>query len=198
MSDIAYYRTHYAEYHDKTFHIDPAVFLSGFVKYLRPGDHVLDIGCGSGRDLSWLKQKGFLVTGFEASPGLADLARRHADCPVIEGDFEAFDFQPLSVDALLMSGSLVHLPHNRLVPVLANILKALKKSPDARVYLSLKEGEGVFNHTHHRTYYLWQDQDIRSIIDGLGLGVLDVARSDSARGTGAVWLGYVLGRSLDH
>jgi len=37
MTDTDYYRTHYAEYHDKTFRIDPAIFLSGFVKHLRPG-----------------------------------------------------------------------------------------------------------------------------------------------------------------
>ncbi|RJP36839.1 MAG: class I SAM-dependent methyltransferase [Desulfobacteraceae bacterium] len=197
MTDTDYYRTHYAEYHDKTFRIDPAIFLSGFVKHLRPGAHLIDIGCGSGRDLRWLKEKGFLVTGFDASAGMADLARRHARCPVIEGDLETFDFKTLVVDAVLMSGSLVHLPHNRLAPALANILKALRKGPDARVYLSLKEGKGVFNHTHHRAYYLWQDQEIRSIIAGLGLRVLDVARSDSARGTGAIWLGCILAWEMD-
>lgn len=197
MSDSDYYRIRYAEYHDKTFYIDPAIFLSGFVKRLRPGAHVLDIGCGSGRDLCWLKQKGFTLTGFEASPGLADLARRHADCPVIEGDFETFDFQTLGVDAVLMSGSLVHLPHHRLAPTLERILHALKPDPGALVYLSLKEGQGVFNHSRNRTYYLWQDPDIRSLCTGLGLEVLELKRSDSARGTGAVWLGYVLARDLD-
>ena len=39
---------------------------------------VLDIGCGSGRDLKWLRERGFSVTGFERSKGLAALARRHA------------------------------------------------------------------------------------------------------------------------
>ncbi len=197
MIMLDYYSTHYAEYHDKTFHIDPAEFLSSFASRLRPGAHVLDIGCGSGRDLHWLKQKGFKVTGFEASPGLTDLARRHACCPVIEGDFETFNFQTLSADAILMSGSLVHLPHHRLAPTLARILKALKKGPDALVYLSLKEGEGVLHHTHDRTYFFWQDKDIRSVCASLGLKVLDVKRSESARGTDAIWLGYVLAWELD-
>lgn len=192
MTDIPYYAEHYAEYHAKTFHIDPAGFLSGFVKRLRPGAHILDIGCGSGRDLCWLGQQGFAVTGFDASSGLVGLARRHAGCPVIEGDFETFDFQALSVDAVLMSGSLVHLPHHRLAPTLERILHALKPDPGVLVYLSLKEGQGAFNHTRNRTYYLWQDSDIRSLCTGLGLEVLELRRSDSVRGTGAVWLGYVL------
>ncbi|RJP38482.1 MAG: class I SAM-dependent methyltransferase [Desulfobacteraceae bacterium] len=194
MTAIDYYRTHWAQYHDKTINIDPAGFLSGFVRHLRHGDHVLDVGCGSGRDLLWLKQRGFSVTGFDASPGLAELARRHAGCLVIEGDFETFDFQALSVDAVLMSGSLVHLPHDRLAPALSNIVNALRKTPEARVYLSLKEGEGLSRHTHNRIYYLWQDQDIRSIFADLGLTVLETSRSESARGTGEIWLGYILAR----
>lgn len=194
MTDLSYYRTHWAEYHAKTINIDPAGFLSGFVRQLRPGSHVLDVGCGSGRDLLWLKQQGFSVTGFDGSTGLAELARRHAGCLVIEGDFETFDFQFLSVDAILMSGSLVHLPHDRLESVLTNILNALRKTTEARVYLSLKEGEGFLRHTHNRTYYLWQDQAIRSILANLGLTVLKTSRSESARGTGEIWLGYILAR----
>jgi SAM-dependent methyltransferase len=140
----------------------------------------------------WLKQQGLSVTGFDASPGLAELARRHAGCIVIEGDFETFDFQSLNVDAILMSGSLVHLPHDRLASALSNILNTLKKIPEARVYLSLKEGEGFLRHTHNRIYYLWRDQDIRSIFADLELTVLETSHSESARGTGEIWLGYIV------
>jgi hypothetical protein len=93
-----------------------------------------------------------------------------------------------------MSGSLIHLPHDRLAPALSNIVNALRKTPEARVYLSLKEGEGLSRHTHNRIYYLWQDQDIRSIFADLGLTVLETSRSESARGTGEIWLGYILAR----
>jgi len=34
-----------------------------------------ELGCGSGRDLLWLKNRGFHVIGFERSPGLAELCR---------------------------------------------------------------------------------------------------------------------------
>lgn len=194
---LKYYQNRWAEYHEKIIHIDSAGFLSGFVRRLRPGAHVLDVGCGSGRDLLWLKQQGFAVTGFDASPGLAELARRHAGCIVVEGDFEIFDFKTLSVDAVLMSGSLVHLSHDRLAPALKNILNALKKIPDTRVYLSLKEGEGFSRHTHNRTYYLWRDQDVRSVISDLGLTVLETSRLESARGNGEIWLGYILSWEMD-
>ena len=120
-----YYHHHARTYSDETVAIDPAPFLSGFIRQLSPGDHVLDVGCGSGRDLLWMQHKGLVVTGFERSPGLAGLARQHAGCRVIEGDFTTYDFAPLAIDAILMTGALVHVPHDHLPGVLKNILRAL-------------------------------------------------------------------------
>ncbi|WP_394713443.1 class I SAM-dependent methyltransferase [Desulfogranum marinum] len=62
------------------------------------------MGCGSGRDLLWLAERVFKVTRFEQSAGLASLARKHAGCPVIEGDFCDFDFSSLVFDALVLVG----------------------------------------------------------------------------------------------
>lgn len=194
-----YYTTNYRDYHEKTFSIDPAPFLAPFAETLPPGAHILDIGCGSGRDLLWLKKKGFAVTGFERSPGLAVLARQNAGCTVIEGDFETFDFAALSADALLASGSLVHLPHDRLPAVLVNILKALKPEPQstsgrppALAYISLKQGTGTRTDAQGRTFYLWQDSELRKIFARPGLAVRSFARSESAVGSGEIWLGYIL------
>jgi len=120
-----YYQTHYQEYFDRTVAVDSAGFLKPFTQMLRPGASVLDIGCGSGRDLLWLTEQGFSATGFERSAGLAALARRHSGCDVIEGDFEAFDFSLLSFDAIMASGAFVHFPHYRLSSLLRHIRQAL-------------------------------------------------------------------------
>ncbi|MBW1940925.1 MAG: methyltransferase domain-containing protein [Deltaproteobacteria bacterium] len=117
-----YYQTHYREYHQRTFSIDPSSYLEPFAGRLAPRCRILDIGCGSGRDLLWLKGKGFEVSGFESSPGLAGIARKMTECTVIEGDFELYDFSGLSTDAILASGSLVHLPHHRLSQVIQRII----------------------------------------------------------------------------
>ena len=67
-------------------------FLEPMISYLPPEGVVWDVGCGSGRDLRWLKQRGFRVVGLERSPGLARRAAAHAGCRVIQEDFGAFDF----------------------------------------------------------------------------------------------------------
>jgi len=123
MSD--YYQQNYRKYHEKTFFVDPSSFLTPFSESLKPGSTILDIGCGSGRDLLWFKQHGFEVVGFERSPGLADLARKNVGCEVIEGDFEIYDFSQLSVDAIMLVGALVHLPHSKVPEILNSISRAL-------------------------------------------------------------------------
>ena len=188
-----YYCRHYRTYRDETVAIDPAPFLGIFARHLSPGDSVLDVGCGSGRDLLWLQQKGLVVTGFERSPGLAGLARKHAGCRVVEGDFHTHDFAPLAVDAILMTGALVHVPHDRLPGVLGNILRALNPaSPRRIVYLSLKEGEGSATDNRGRTFYFWQETDLVDLLSSLGMEPLDFKRSLSADGTGQPWLGFVM------
>jgi SAM-dependent methyltransferase len=75
------------------------------VEHLTPGSKVLDAGCGSGRDMLWLTERGFNCTGLERSPELAALAREHSGLPVIEADFETFDFSRMNMDAVLLIGA---------------------------------------------------------------------------------------------
>ena len=87
-----YYNENHKEYFDRTFSLDPSSFLAPLAERLSNGAMVLDVGCGSGRDLLWFKKKGFEVIGFEGSAGLAELAREHSGVEVIEGDFDTYDF----------------------------------------------------------------------------------------------------------
>lgn len=63
-----YYHINPQTYHQNTFSIDPAPFLTPLADRLPAGSLVLDVGCGSGRDLCWMKSKGFRVMGLERSP----------------------------------------------------------------------------------------------------------------------------------
>ena len=72
-----YYQENYKAYHEKTFSIDPSSFLEPLARRLPPEAFILDVGCGSGRDLMWMAKRGFEVIGFERSPGLAELAREN-------------------------------------------------------------------------------------------------------------------------
>jgi len=185
-----YYSTHADEYHRATFSIDPAPFLAPLAAKLAPHASVLDIGCGSGRDLNWFKLRGFKVTGLERSPGLARYAREIVQSPVLEVDFEHFDFSTLSVDAILSVGGLVHVPQARVPALLQRFLAALR--PRGLVLLTLKQGSGSRRDSQGREFFLWSEPELRAVLRGLGLAELDTFRNFSRLGTGEVWLGYVL------
>jgi SAM-dependent methyltransferase len=188
MSD--YYQKKFKEYHKKTFNIDPSSFLLPLSEKLSPWASILDIGCGSGRDLLWFRHRGFKVFGFERSPGLADLARENVGCEIIEGDFETYDFSRLSVDAILLVGALVHLPHSKVPEVLNSINRALRD--DGNILLSLKKGGGNTSDSHGRVFYFWKDGELRDLFKDLGLDVIDYFQQSSKIGTDEVWIGYVL------
>ena len=190
VADNDYYESNHEAYFEKTVQIDPTPFLKPFADRLPGGATILDVGCGSGRDMLWLKNKGFAVTGFERSPGLAGLAEERAGCRVIKGDFTEFDFSRLAFDALLLCGSLVHLPPEQLPVVLDNLLKAL--NTPGWIFLSLKAGRGQKVDRWNRIFYLWQTEALEEILAKSRLQVLDFFRSMSAAGTGEPWLGYVL------
>jgi len=183
-----YYQQNHIRYYEQTVSIDPGSFLSPLAGCLKPGSTVLDVGCGSGRDLRWFRERGFAPTGFERSRGLAALARKHSECPVLEGDYEWFDFSETAADALVLVGALVHVPHIPFESVFRNILRALK--PGGHVLITLKEGRTESEEVGSRSFYLWQDEDSGEIFSKLGLEVIDFSRQTSKIRETDVWLGY--------
>jgi SAM-dependent methyltransferase len=187
---LDYYEASHQKYNEQTVSIDPASFLSPLVDYLSAGDTVLDVGCGSGRDMKWFRDRGFCPTGFERSAGLAALAREHSGCPVIEGDFETYDFSGMAVDAVVLVGALVHVPHEDFQQVFSRILVALK--PEGHVILTMKEGVQDTEASKHRIFYRWLDQYLRKIFRQLNLNGVHFSRQVSKIRETDVWLGYVL------
>ncbi len=185
-----YYEINAEAYHASTVRIDPASFLTPLARRLTPGAAILDLGCGSGRDMRWFEERGFRVTGMERSASLAGMARNHCKCPVIEADFETYDFSSMCFDALVLIGAMVHIPQNRFRHILENMLQALVSG--GYVLITLKEGQHLTETSFPRVFYLWQDSDLRTIFRDLGLKVVDFSRSVSKVRDSDIWLGYVL------
>jgi SAM-dependent methyltransferase len=188
MSD--YYQLQFEAYHDRTFSLDPSSFLNFLTIHLQTGSTVIDVGCGSGRDILWLKQRGYDVIGLERSRGLVQLAREHTACRIIEADFETFNFNNLSADAVLLIGALVHLPHPKLPDVFESICLAVRKS--GYLLITLKRGQGTVTDSDGRRFYLWQDEDLRRVFHALDLSIIDRFVQPSLINAEDTWLGYLL------
>ena len=185
-----FYRENHREYFERTFNIDPSTFLSHLTARLSPGAYILDVGCGSGRDLLWLKNRGFSVMGFERSPELAELARKSAGCEVLEGDFTSYDFSSIRADAVIIIGALVHIPQAGFAAVLRNIAAALKEN--GMMLITAKEGTSAAEGADGRVFYLFRNEELEIIFTLLGFRIHDFSRDLSKTGTGETWLRYLL------
>ena len=185
-----FYEKNHQQYFNSTVGIDPSAFLNPLAKLLKPQAAILDIGCGSGRDLLWFAERGFKPTGFEQSPKLARLAREHSNCPVIEGDFCNYNFSSLQFYALVFVGSLVHLPKETLPIILQSTCQALVSN--GLMLITMKEGHGSSFADDGRVFTLWTREELEKIFTENNLHILDFSRQISKLRSNDTWLGYVL------
>jgi len=77
-----------------------------------PGD-LIDVGCGDGRFLLAMQQRGWRVTGSETDPVAADLARRRTGATILEEPLEAMSLPEASYDLVSLLHVLEHVPDPR-------------------------------------------------------------------------------------
>ena len=75
------------------------------------GDHVADLGCGSGTFTAMLHNRGLNAVGVDISAGLVSLGRRlHPGVNLVQGDVEFLPFESSTLDGVLLSGIIHHFP----------------------------------------------------------------------------------------
>jgi SAM-dependent methyltransferase len=136
---IDYYNVHAKEYCDLTRDLDLRIFSAHFLAELPPAAHILDAGCGSGRDTKLFLDRGYRVTAIDASSELARLAAEYTNQPCEVLRFQEMEFRE-EFDGAWASASLLHLPKYDMYDVIPRFIRALK--PRGIFYLSFKEGEG--------------------------------------------------------
>jgi SAM-dependent methyltransferase len=128
-----------------TVPMDP--LYARFLPHIPAGGHILDAGCGSGRDTQAFLARGYRVTAFDASPTLAALAEHHTGRTV-----QVLRFQDLAwrreFDGIWACASLLHVPAAELPAALRRLVLALR--PGGTLYASFKYGRGEREHQGRR------------------------------------------------
>ena len=136
---LAYYAANAAAFFEATVDKPMEQAYRRFLPHLPPGGHILDAGCGSGRDSRHFMERGFRITAFDASAEMAALAGAYLQQPVHTMGFMEAPWQE-AFDALWASASLLHLPYGEIAPALRHLGGTLR--PGAPFYASFKYGDG--------------------------------------------------------
>ena len=137
---IRYYSHYAAAFVAGTLDACVSEALNRFVALLPECGHVLDWGCGSGRDSRLLSEMGFEVTSVDASPEIADEAMVATGTRVRVERFGELREEGV-YDGIWACASLLHVPPEGLSDVLACARAALRGG--GVLYCSFKLGNGA-------------------------------------------------------
>ena len=124
---------------------------------VRPGDRVLDIGCGTGTFATMLKQRypGVEVTGLDPDPKALARARRKAELANVsvrfdQGFADSLEYAAMSFDLVFSSFMFHHLEGSNRERTLREVRRVLK--PEGSFYLldfeASPSGHGLFKLFH--------------------------------------------------
>lgn len=128
-------------YTERVADLHPTEFAREFYHLMFPHAHILDLGCGSGRDAAIFVKDGYNVTGIDFSENMIIRAKENAPKGnFILMDIENIQFQNETFDGVWSSASLLHVPKGKILDVLKSVWKVLK--PYGGFGIRLKDGEG--------------------------------------------------------
>ncbi len=169
------------------------LFSKLFVKYLSPGSKILDIGCGSGRDLANLNRSGFIVSGADSSEKMIEAAVTRypelinkivlsglPDLPGIDNRFKG----------ILCSAVMQHIPDSNLYESFRRIRELLE---DEEIFLISfpVEYPGIDPSTNRdvagRLFHIRPAEKYNFLIERLGFILIESNLQDDSLGRDAQW-----------
>lgn len=141
---LNYYNQNATSFSESTLHVNFTETQQAFLNCLPSHAHILDFGCGAGRDTRYFLEQGFEVTAVDGSEALCKIASEYTGIPVKQMLFQDLD-EKEQYDGIWACASILHLKKTELTDVLMKMRKALKKQ--GVIYTSFKYGnyEGMRN-----------------------------------------------------
>lgn len=164
---ITYYNQNAEEYFNNTVNVSMQELYDQFEAYLKPGDKILDLGCGSGRDSRYFLSKGYDVVSVDGSKGMCRLAEKYIGRDVRNITFAELDYNN-EFDAVWASASLLHISKNNLPEILRKIYCALMSH--VIIYSSWEYG-GEDRIINGIPYYNYREESIFSEFDSMSFNI---------------------------
>lgn len=142
MKDVSktlqYYNENAKNFVFSTRDADMNKLYAMFLKYIKAGGMILDLGCGSGRDCKYFMAQGYKVVAVDGSEEICKLATEYIGKEALCVKFHELSFDS-QFDGVWACASLLHVSKKELPQILQKISKALKSN--GYLYASFKYGQ---------------------------------------------------------
>ena len=161
-STIDYYDRNAGEYFARTSDVIFDEIYSRFLRYIPDGGRIMDLGCGSGRDVKWFRDHGYEAYGLDASRELVSKASDEYDIPVFTGLIEEWT-TATPFDGVWCCASLMHLDDSALERFFVNLKYNLKTG--GVLFMSVKSCIETGLDEQGRYLRNFTEEDVREIIN---------------------------------
>jgi SAM-dependent methyltransferase len=147
-----------------------------FMGLLRGGGRILEVGCGPGVEARYFIERGYEVTGIDASEEMLEQARLRVPC----GDFARMDMRRLDFVTRAFSGvwccaSLLHIRKEEAPSVVKEFRRVIRD--DGALFVSLKKGNGEemvrSPDGRERFFAFYQGEEAKGLVSSCGFAVMD-------------------------
>jgi ubiquinone/menaquinone biosynthesis C-methylase UbiE len=168
-----------------------AELAQDLIQHIGPEGHIVEIGCGTGRDMSWFEAQGNIITGIDLSMGMLSYARKQVHGNLVSMNMRYLGLCNSYFDGAWCCASLLHLPKTEAVHALQEIRRILKSG--GMLVLSTQKGTGEGWESSYvpgisRFFARYQSDEMRSILSHNGFSI---RKANSSQAVNREWLSFV-------
>ena len=187
---IDFYNNNADQYYQSTVAADLDAARKKFAEHLQPEARIVDVGCGSGRDVVAFRDMGFSAEGIDASEALVRLATERLGITANVADMSDW-IADEAYDGIWCCASLMHLNEEDCERFFSNLKYNLRTG--GVLYISVKTGIETGTDAAGRYLRNFNEEDIRDLINkaaGLRLSELWYT-DDTLSRRGFRWLNVI-------
>ena len=166
--NVEYYNENADSFFAGSVNADMSDSRKKFLSYLPEKAHILDAGCGSGRDSKAFLDAEYDVVSFDASTEMCKRASELTGREVVNMRFEDMSFAD-EFDGIWASATLLHVPMTELPKIMLKINAALKDG--GVMYASFKYGDGT-KMRGERKFSDFNEKSIVPLFENAGFTIL--------------------------
>ena len=189
---LDFYNNNSKSYIESTLSVDMSHLYKDFLKHIPKGGHILDLGCGSGRDSLEFIKRGYNITAVDGSKELSIAASKIIGQEVIFNKFEDLQLTE-KFHGIWACASLLHINKRDLINVIKNISSNLEDN--GVFYMSFKYGKGEYIDKKGRYFNCYTEKAFKEMILAVPkLEIIKIYKSEDTIGgrNNLQWLNVLL------